>query len=82
MRLINTTTGDFEEFMGRDIPKYAILSHTWKEGEEISFQDMHDLSKNGKGRQKIEKTCEIAYRAGLSYAWVILAASTSLAVRN
>jgi len=39
MRLINSVTRDFEEFIGSDIPKYAILSHTWGD-EEISFQEM------------------------------------------
>ncbi|TEY66937.1 hypothetical protein BOTCAL_0130g00120 [Botryotinia calthae] len=38
MRLINTTTYEFSEFHGDDIPKYAILSHTW-ENDEVSFQE-------------------------------------------
>jgi hypothetical protein len=37
MRLINTGTFEFEEFMGA-VPKYAILSHTWTEGE-VTLQD-------------------------------------------
>jgi len=37
MRLINTGTFELEEFMGA-VPKYAILSHTWGEGE-VSYQD-------------------------------------------
>jgi hypothetical protein len=41
MRLINTSTGLFEDFIGRNLPKYAILSHTWEE-EEVSFKDMVD----------------------------------------
>ena len=27
------------EFTGKDVPAYAILSHTWGE-EEVSFQDV------------------------------------------
>ena len=70
MRLINTTTCLFEEFIGRHIPKYAILSHTWEE-EEVSFKDMSDPSRNNKkGYRKIEMTCQMASRAGLSYAWI------------
>lgn len=38
MRLINTDTLEFEEFEGEDIPKYAILSHTWG-SDEVSFGD-------------------------------------------
>ena len=56
--------------MGRHIPKYAILSHTWEE-EEVSFKDMSDPSRNNKkGYRKIEMTCQVASQAGLSYAWI------------
>jgi hypothetical protein len=70
MRLINTSTGRFEEFIGRNIPKYAILSHTWEE-EEVSFKDTSDPScKSKKGYSKIAMTCRLAAEAGLGYAWV------------
>lgn len=39
MRLINTATLLLEDFTLRDIPLYAILSHTWGE-DEVTFQDM------------------------------------------
>ena len=41
MRLLNTKTGRFEEFVDlKDAPPYAILSHTWdKEGEQ-SYEDV------------------------------------------
>jgi hypothetical protein len=71
MRLINTSTGHFKEFLRGNIPKYAILSHTWEEEGEVSFTAMSDPSpKYKKGRKKIEKTCEMTSKAGLSYAWV------------
>ncbi|KAK0655719.1 hypothetical protein B0T16DRAFT_424448 [Cercophora newfieldiana] len=57
MRLINTATLQFEEFIRQNIPEYAILSHTWEE-EEVSFADI------------ILKTCEIAQSEGHGYAWV------------
>ncbi|KAK3386693.1 hypothetical protein B0H63DRAFT_447609 [Podospora didyma] len=38
MRLINTSTLQFGEFFGSNIPRYAILSHTWGDGE-MSYQD-------------------------------------------
>ncbi|KAF2116800.1 heterokaryon incompatibility protein-domain-containing protein [Lophiotrema nucula] len=37
MRLINTRTHRLEEFIGQNIPPYAILSHTW-EDDEVSYQ--------------------------------------------
>jgi len=70
MRLINTNTGAFEEFIGTNIPPYAILSHTWEE-EEVSFRDMSDRScKTKKGYRKIEMTCQIAALKGINYVWV------------
>ena len=43
MRLINTETGLLEDFIGDDIPQYAILSHTW-EKDEISLQEFQRLT--------------------------------------
>ncbi|KAI1411103.1 HET-domain-containing protein [Hypoxylon sp. FL1857] len=37
MRLINTHTLELKEYFGGQIPRYAILSHTW-EGDEATFQ--------------------------------------------
>lgn len=39
MRLLNATTYRFHEYVGRDVPEYAVLSHTWGEGE-VTFHDM------------------------------------------
>ncbi|KAK2597365.1 hypothetical protein QQS21_006063 [Conoideocrella luteorostrata] len=70
MRLINIQTGSLEEFMGADIPAYAILSHTW-DHEEVSFQDfLNPACTNKKGYQKIQTTCRLAAEANLNYAWV------------
>jgi hypothetical protein len=38
MRLINCITLKLEEFLGDDIPPYAILSHTW-DREEVSLAE-------------------------------------------
>lgn len=71
MRLINTSTKLFEEFIGVNLPKYAILSHTWEQ-EEVSFQAMTQnlTSSRMKGNRKIEMTCRMALQAGYTYAWV------------
>jgi hypothetical protein len=39
MRLLNVHSGRLEEFFGRHIPEYAILSHTWG-ATEIVFSDI------------------------------------------
>ncbi|KAK7999588.1 HET-domain-containing protein [Apiospora arundinis] len=75
MHLINTRTQCLEEFVGRNIPRYAILSHTW-EDEEVLFRDMSNsppssATQNKKGFQKIAWTCRIAAQDdGLDYAWI------------
>ena len=50
--LLHSNTGEFsltKDLVGNDtIPPYAILSHTWKEGEEVTFKDLMD----GTGKSK------------------------------
>ena len=42
-----------KEFLGDDVPQYAILSHTWG-AEEVSFKDLTDgTGKNKLGYDKI-----------------------------
>ncbi|KAH7411490.1 heterokaryon incompatibility protein-domain-containing protein [Cadophora sp. MPI-SDFR-AT-0126] len=48
MRLIDVETYEIREFFGRNIPSYAILSHTWVEEEEVTFLEMDKL--HGLGR--------------------------------
>lgn len=70
MRLINTSTLIIEEFFG-EIPRYAILSHTWGEGE-VSFQDYQNrpLASQKLGYRKIISSCRQAFKDGLCYCWV------------
>jgi hypothetical protein len=71
MRLINTRSRKLEEFVGDNIPEYAILSHTWG-NEEVTFQDWSDPeAASGKaGFAKIALTCQQALEDGLEYCWV------------
>lgn len=75
MRLLNTTTLQLEEYIGSDVPEYAILSHTWGD-QEVSFQEWlgrEDISLNiqqKSGYVKIENFCRVAHRDGHLYAWV------------
>jgi hypothetical protein len=70
MRLINTSSGAFEEFIGGDIPKYAILSHTWEE-EEVSYQDyLGGAFSHKKGYNKVKKPLELARLDNIQYVWI------------
>ncbi|KAF2736355.1 HET-domain-containing protein [Polyplosphaeria fusca] len=72
MWLINAQNQRLEQFLGCDVPKYAILSHTW-EHEEVTFQEMsylHASLTNRKGYRKINHACVRALKDGLQYAWV------------
>ncbi|KAF2092401.1 HET-domain-containing protein, partial [Rhizodiscina lignyota] len=72
MRLLNAETCALveHEFSGEDIPKYAILSHTWGQ-EEVSFQQIRDpIARKMAGFKKIRSCCEQALQDGLKFAWV------------
>ncbi|KAI0531709.1 heterokaryon incompatibility protein-domain-containing protein [Xylaria digitata] len=70
MRLINTSTIKIHEFPGDSVEDYAILSHTWDEGE-CTLQDMSMVDVElRKGYEKIRFCCEQAVVDGLGWAWV------------
>lgn len=84
MWLINVETRLLEEFNSLEAPPYAILSHTWISGQEVTFQEMRAAAgARGEappdppsrchfksGWQKIDMTCRQALRDRLAYAWV------------
>ncbi|KAH9204602.1 P-loop containing nucleoside triphosphate hydrolase protein [Leptodontidium sp. 2 PMI_412] len=50
---------------------YAILSHTWTEGQEVTYQDLITGAENGKsGYDKIKFCAEQAATDGFQYFWV------------
>src|ERR1700753_3096180 len=71
MWLINTTTLELEFFVNPEKSSYAVLSHTWGDGE-VLFQEFQNLNtaKSKDGFSKIVRTCEISRQRGLRYAWV------------
>ncbi|KAL2171538.1 hypothetical protein VTG60DRAFT_2371 [Thermothelomyces hinnuleus] len=77
MRLLQTAPSEIpqmREFIGSQIPSYAILSHTWGD-VEVTLQQLHagDPTELGAkaGFRKIQQTCALAReRGGLQYAWV------------
>ncbi|XXG96149.1 hypothetical protein Hte_002428 [Hypoxylon texense] len=73
MRLINTHTLKFKEFIGNQVPLYAILSHTWETDEEVSYYEWTHLSKSTKakaGFAKILGACHLAREEHLQWLWV------------
>jgi hypothetical protein len=81
MRLLYTTNyerfGWAEYLGGKKIPPYAILSHTWKEGQEVTFADLKELDNavdvDGQikeGYQKLRFCAKQAKQDGLDYFWV------------
>jgi len=75
MRLLQRErNGEFSlvEFFGKNIPPYAILSHTWgADDQEVTFRDIVDATgKNKAGYRKIYFCEEQARRDGLQFFWV------------
>ncbi|KAK2614193.1 hypothetical protein N8I77_001042 [Diaporthe amygdali] len=74
MRLINATSLKIEEFGPRNLPKYAILSHTWGDCEPTFAEWCSVVTRRWKsskpGFAKVFATCKQARRDGLSHIWV------------
>ncbi|KAI9149644.1 Vegetative incompatibility protein [Paramyrothecium foliicola] len=74
MWLLNVRTRRLESFFDeKQIPPYAILSHTWGHGE-VTFQDLRDKMPAELGRlagyAKIANSCSQAKRDGYGYVWI------------
>ncbi|KAF2734395.1 HET-domain-containing protein [Polyplosphaeria fusca] len=68
-------TGDFgppEAFASdKTVPNYAVLSHTWEDGQEVTFNDLVEGTGTGKtGYHKIRLCAQQAQRDGLQYFWM------------
>ena len=74
MRLIESELGvgfKLHTFDNDDIPPYAILSHTWSEGEEVVYDELvAGKGKNKAGYAKLRFCAERAIKDGLNYFWV------------
>jgi hypothetical protein len=72
MRLLNTHTLEFEEFVGRPEEDYAILSHRSGD-EEVSYKEFRksrEAVKHRAGYKKIAEFCEISKQRGYRLAWI------------
>lgn len=71
MRLIDTRTLELMDFRDSNLPKYAILSHTWDKDEIPfeQFQSPHEELTRLQGFQKIQNACQIARQVNVQFAW-------------
>ncbi|KAM0804570.1 heterokaryon incompatibility protein-domain-containing protein [Usnea florida] len=70
MRLLHTTTFRFEDFFDSNVPKYAILSHRWGNGE-VTFQDFEiGKAETRPGFVKIKNCCSLAQSRGFEWVWI------------
>jgi len=61
------------DFSGKDVPTYAILSHTWHTDnkQEVTLQDVEaGIGKSKAGYGKIDFCVKQAAADGLRYFWV------------
>lgn len=73
MRLLNAITRQLEEFVAEgEIPRYAILSHTWgKVTDEVKLQDLSEPNaKEKSGYGKIDYCCKQALEDDIEWVWV------------
>jgi hypothetical protein len=65
MRLLSLTAKD------ECLPSYAILSHTWNEGQEVTYDEVvAGTGKEKGGYDKLHFCGERAAHDGLQYFWV------------
>ena len=73
MRLLNAKTLEFDDIMNdSEIPRYAILSHTWGP-EEVTYKDMRKNRKAAEAKEgfkKIDRCAKEATKYGIEYIWV------------
>ncbi|KAJ8106078.1 hypothetical protein OPT61_g9781 [Boeremia exigua] len=78
MRLLYESDGELRwtNDLIKDIPRYAILSHTWVDEQEVTFNDLKCLAdvngttKTKAGWDKIEFCARQAQLDGLEYFWI------------
>ncbi|KAK1676317.1 heterokaryon incompatibility protein-domain-containing protein, partial [Colletotrichum godetiae] len=69
MHLLDTSTLRLHEFTEGQVPKYAILSHTWGD-EEVLFRDIDKYPTSKAGWSKIQSACRVARERGHSWIWI------------
>jgi hypothetical protein len=74
MRLLKRLpNGDLKLFPFNDdeLPPYAILSHTWAEGQEVTHNELvSGTGKDKTGYAKIRFCVDSAVHDGIDYGWI------------
>ena len=70
MRLINTQTLQFKEFIGDQVPLYVILSHTWGEDEVLFTHMQNGTAPQREGYKKVQETCKQALKDRYLWVWI------------
>jgi ankyrin repeat protein len=72
LRLEDNGVFSLVEYIGRNIPRYAILSHTWgADHEEVTFRDLTEgTGKSKTGYRKLTFCAKRATHDGLQFFWV------------
>lgn len=68
MRLLNVSSFKLEQFYS-DIPRYAILSHTWGK-DEVTFDEFPILARTSRRLSKADRCCRTTKWFGLNYVWI------------
>jgi Heterokaryon incompatibility protein (HET) len=70
MYLLHTKDRILKEFVGIELPLYAILSHTWDD-DEVLFKDVgkRDIE-NKRGFDKIDRSCKQAMADHFEWIWI------------
>ena len=70
MRLLDTSSHELREFSQKEVPRYAILSHTWGE-KEVFLSDIEDgTAHNKKAYDKILGACSQARSDNHQWLWI------------
>lgn len=73
MRLLDVRTQKLKTFYNHDLPRYAILSHTWlSDDQEVTFAQIQqpEACVGMAGYAKVVFLCEQAAKEGFEYAWI------------
>lgn len=75
MHLLETAELRLYDFVGSNVPLYAILSHCWSqdpEQPEVTYQQLVSecYLRESYGWEKVRKCCAIAKARGRKWAWV------------
>jgi hypothetical protein len=78
IRLFNVDTLQLAEFPDQNVPQYAILSHRWIPGQELTFNDLNRhlsestnlLGRKRAGALKLKGACIVARTHGLHWIWI------------